>query len=44
VSLLVVELLGHRPGPPDVAKKAKPFDTTLNGERDIDDEDDSEEG
>ena len=29
---------------PDVADKAQPFDTTLAGDRDIDDEDDGDEG
>jgi hypothetical protein len=29
---------------PDVASKAEPFDTTLAGDRDIDDEDDADEG
>jgi len=38
------DLESHMANLPDVANKAEPFDTTLNGERDIDDEDDSDEG
>jgi hypothetical protein len=38
------DLDAHLAALPDVATKAEPFDTTLGGERDIDDEDDSDEG